>query len=290
MPASDPFLALRASTPVRRGAAWLRVVLIAAAVVGVAAVAVQLARPSLPEVTAVVVEEGPVVVDWAAPGYVEARTAELSAPAPGRVMELPVREGEAVRRGRLVVRLADEEEQAAADGLAFAGQAALASEQAAQLQFEEQRRVLHAALERSRAEHSAAISRMQAAVTALARDEAVLGAAVAAAKAEEEAARQQVAELEAGSRPAEIQRAEAGVTDARAAHRRASIELARQETLVREGAAPRRALDDARENMARTQAAVIAAESTLRLAREGARQETRAAARARLDAARQKVG
>ena len=55
-----------------------------------------------------------------------------------------------------------------------------------------------------------------------------------------------MAELEAGTRPEDVARAEAGVDEARAALENAEIQYQRQQSLARSDFASREALDDAR--------------------------------------------
>src|SRR6185369_16402282 len=51
-------------------------------------------------------KSAPLVVAWSAVGYVEARTANVTAPQVGRVERLLVREGDCVRAGQMLATLA----------------------------------------------------------------------------------------------------------------------------------------------------------------------------------------
>ena len=104
-------------------------------------------------------------------------------------------------------------------------------------------------------------------------------------EAELEAARQQLLELERGSRPEEILRARAELAAARASQREAELSFQRIERLVREKLASPQSRDDARAALDTAAAKVDAAEANVSLVVLGPRQEVVAAARARVRAA-----
>ena len=87
------------------------------------------------------------------------------------------------------------------------------------------------------------------------------------------AARARLAELEAGSRPQEIQRAKALAESARADKLNADINLQRSGTLVRDGVLQQQALDDARARSDMAEAALRAAEENYQLVLAGPRPE-----------------
>jgi len=89
-----------------------------------------------------------------------------------------------------------------------------------------------------------------------------------------------------GSRPQEIQRAEAGVREARAALVNAEGELGRQRGLAEQDATSERRLDDAVARHEEASARLGAAQEALDLAREGFRAEEIAAAEAEVALAR----
>ncbi len=95
-----------------------------------------------------------------------------------------------------------------------------------------------------------------------------------------EQARQKLAELESGSRPQEIRKAEADVAAARASLLDAQQRYRRTEKLVREKVAPQQTLDDVRSQLDVARARLEAVREALSLAKEGPRKETIAAARA----------
>jgi len=112
-----------------------------------------------------------------------------------------------------------------------------------------------------------------------------LEAAVAGREAELEAARQQLLELERGSRPEEVRRAQAELSAAQAAQREAELSYERIERVVREKLASPQSRDDARAALDTARARVDASEESLRLVVIGPRKETIAAAQARVRAA-----
>lgn len=105
---------------------------------------------------------------------------------------------------------------------------------------------------------------------------------LAAAEARVEVARAHLARLLAGSRPQEIQQAEAAVTEAEARVRAAEQELERKLGLLAPGAASEREVEAARERHDAAVARRDAAREALDLAREGFRDEDVAAGRAEL--------
>ena len=76
-------------------------------------------------------------------------------------------------------------------------------------------------------------------------------------------AEQQLANLEAGSKPTEVTQAEANLADARATLARAERDLRRDETLVRRGYATAQAVDQRRADHRSAEAKVQAAEAAL---------------------------
>ncbi|VAW79980.1 ABC-type efflux pump membrane fusion component YbhG [hydrothermal vent metagenome] len=95
-----------------------------------------------------------------------------------------------------------------------------------------------------------------------------------------EQARQQLKELEAGSRPQEIRKAKADVAAAQASLVDAKQTYKRIQKLVRDKISPQQNLDDARSKLDVAQARLDVAKEALSLALEGPRKETIAAARA----------
>lgn len=264
-------------------------VLLAAAGAGAGYVAIQARRPAGTPVEVTPARQGPLVVDWSATGYVEARAAQVSPPLSGRVVSVEVAEGAPVAAGQVLARLAADAEQAAAAGRSEATAAAAADAEAARASLRETEGVLQERVDRARAD--VAVARQRVRVAEAGRDRSRRGAApaLAGARARAEAARYQLADLEAGPRVEEITQAEASLADAQAAALRARTERDRQAALLREGAVARRALDDATEAQTRAEAQVRRLRAALDLVRRGARPDEVAAARARLRAAQEEI-
>lgn len=110
-----------------------------------------------------------------------------------------------------------------------------------------------------------------------------------AAQAELELSRQQLTELENGSRPEEIAEAKANALGAEAAMKNAANQLQRMQSLSVTRAATDADLEDARERAEFTQYALSAAEALLRQIEEGPRVEQIAQARAQVDLKTQNV-
>jgi HlyD family secretion protein len=109
---------------------------------------------------------------------------------------------------------------------------------------------------------------------------------VALARAKVAARRAELAKLETGTRPQEIDRARATLAQREAARERARVDFERTRTLFRRGDVAESVFDDARTTLDEAEAAVAAAKAGLDLAIEGPREEDIAAARAQLEAAR----
>ncbi len=116
-------------------------------------------------------------------------------------------------------------------------------------------------------------------------DDLPLREALAVAEANVLEARANLDRANTGSRPQEIEQAEAGVEEAQAALVNANKRLARQQDLFSQGLNSQRALDDAESQQEQAQARLRSAQEALALAQEGFREEDRAAAAAALAAA-----
>ncbi|WP_456375231.1 efflux RND transporter periplasmic adaptor subunit [Thiolapillus sp.] len=108
---------------------------------------------------------------------------------------------------------------------------------------------------------------------------------VAQAQAQVEAKRQQLIKLKAGSRPEEIEKAQAEVAAAQARAKAARDTWQRLQRLVEKKLASREEVETARSNASAAQAQVEAAQAALKLLEAGPRKEDIAAAQADLKAA-----
>lgn len=113
-------------------------------------------------------------------------------------------------------------------------------------------------------------------------DDEEIRAQVRQAEANLAAARARLAELEAGSRPQEIDRARAEMLRAEADLKNADVNLRRLERLVEAGVVDRQRLDDARARYEMAAAALRAAQENYELARIGPRPEQIELARAQV--------
>ncbi len=258
---------------------------------GLVAVAIWQIRSArgVPRVVVAAARTAPLVVDWSATGYVESRTAKVSAPQVGRIAAVEVREGDVVRPGQVLARLVSGTEEAAARVQEAGVRAAEAQAEAARAAAQEAGEAHASRVEQAEAQVAAARARHQQAQAALNRDRGVARAYLDVARAEADAAGAQLADLESGARPEEIAQAEAAAAAAEATAERARTEKARQERLLAEGAVPRRAVEDATEALAQAEASLKRAREQLALLRKGSRPQEIAAARARLRAAREQV-
>jgi HlyD family secretion protein len=109
--------------------------------------------------------------------------------------------------------------------------------------------------------------------------------ALAVADARVGQARANLDRLESGSRPQEIARARAAVTEARAAYENTEREFERQSGLLESGASSQKAVDAVRSRRDEAAARLASARENLALAEEGFRAEDIVAARADLAAA-----
>ncbi|MBI3909731.1 MAG: efflux RND transporter periplasmic adaptor subunit [Armatimonadetes bacterium] len=244
-------------------------------------------RTAQHEVEVTTVQIAPLVAKWSATGYVECRTAQVSAPQVGRLVRVFVREGDRVSPGQVLARLASLPEEAALRVQEEGVRVAVAQAEAAAAALREAAPVYADRIARAEAQVAAARERWQQALASLERDRKIAHANVAASSAEAKAARAQLADLEQGARAEEITQAEAAVAAAEATAARARVEKDRQEMLLQNGAVPRRAVDDAQEALLRAEAELQRARAALALLHEGTRPEQITAARARVQAAEQ---
>lgn len=186
-------------------------------------------------------------------GNIELTEVDISFKLPGKLAELSVKEGGTVQRGQLIARI-DRESVERQKSREEAGLAAA-----------------RAALEQART----AVDFQQ---TAVENEIALKRAGVAQAKARLE-------ELEAGSRPQEIEQARAALRDIRSVHEQARRDWERAQTLYKNEDISTAQYDQFRARHDSSSAAVKQAEERLALVEEGPRKEVIAQARAQLAAA-----
>jgi RND family efflux transporter MFP subunit len=235
------------------------------------------------------VRTGPLEAEWSATGYVEARTANITSPQTGQVVEVRVTEGDRVQAGQTLARLSTETEEAALHGQQQGAQASEAQTQAARSTLEETERLIRDRVVRAVAEVNAARARRRQAQAALERSRRVTNAQVTAAKAEADAARAELADLQKGARPEEIAQAQTDVEKAEAEVTWARAERERRAMLYQEGAGSRQSLEEAHAGLVQAEAVLRRAQSALQLLKQGPRTEQVAAARARVRAAEQQI-
>jgi HlyD family secretion protein len=243
----------------------------------------QRSQPTVVQVAAA--KTAPLVAEWSAVGYVEARTARVTAPQVGRVERVLVREGDRVRAGQLLATLARRSEEAGVVAQQAGVNVARAQADAAQAAHSEAEASQGDRERRAAAETVSARERWRQAAAMLTRSRRMVPAHVEAARAEMEAAQATLRDLERGSRPEEIAQAQAELTAAEATLRRTRTEFERQTQLYKEGAAAKTAVEDAEEAQIRAESAAKARREALALLKRGTREEQITAARARLRSA-----
>ena len=191
-------------------------------------------------------------------GTIEATNVDVSFQVPGRVTEILVTEGQAVRAGDVLARLSAEEHE----------------EYVAQI----------------KASLDAVTSQVRQQEIALALRQDVLVNQIAEAKGEVEALASAADKQRAGSRPQEIRVAEAELAQAEAFLTQRRADFGRVSALSKAGVLPQQQLDAAEAQLRAAEANRDAAGEKLNLAREGARHEDVAEADARVKSAEAGVG
>ncbi len=207
-----------------------------------------------PEVVAVQVKRGTLTTPYSAEGVVKGWQATLSPPASAQVVEVLVREGEAVRVGQTLIRFWEQDLVSAVKAAAARRQAALNALREAQQTY---------AL--TRAQIQAQIRRAEMLV---------------------KEAEAQLRLVQSGARSEEIEQARQEVEAAQSAFDLAQRDAERAERLYQQGALPRAELERAQQAYRTARARLRAAEARLTQLQRGARPEELEAARARVETAR----
>lgn len=183
-------------------------------------------------------------------GNLELTLVDLSFKIAGRMTELTVKEGDWVKKGQVIARLDPNQ------------------------------------LQQQRTRDTAAISNAQSnydqLVTSIQYQEATLESDVAARKADLEGSQAKLDALLAGSRPQEIQQANAAVADAKAQLDWAKADWDRYQTLYKNEDVSTQQYDQARQRFNSATAVLQQAEQKASLVKEGPRKEDIAAARAQV--------
>ncbi|MBL8216259.1 MAG: HlyD family efflux transporter periplasmic adaptor subunit [Bryobacterales bacterium] len=187
-------------------------------------------------------------------GNIELTQVDLSFKAPGRITELPVKEGDRIAAGALVARIDRESPERQKDR----EQAGLEAAQAAYTQVN----------------------------TAIDLQRATLEGELALRRAEVQAAEAQLADLQAGSRPQEIESARAQLEDARTWHEQAKRDWDRAQILYKNEDISTQQYDQFRTRFDSTAQTLRQAQQRFDLVKEGPRKQTIEAAKAQLERAR----
>lgn len=187
-------------------------------------------------------------------GNIELTEVEMSFKLPGRLIELAVDEGDAVRAGQVVARMDSAE--------------------------------LEAQQEREKAGVQAAESAMAQLRTAINWQAEMIAGDLDLKRAELAAAESRLKELETGSRPQEIENARAALEQARAENALAQRDWERAQRLIKAEDISTAQYDGYRTRAEAAAAAMKRAEETYALVKEGPRKETIEQARAQVQRAR----
>jgi HlyD family secretion protein len=183
-------------------------------------------------------------------GNIELTQMDVSFKVSGKLVERTVTEGDSVKKGQLIARIDD-------------------------LQTLRQRNVQQAGVQ------SAQMQVAQAS-TGIAWQRATLEGDIALRRAEVQQAQAVLDQLLAGSRPQEIQQAEAAVSDARTQHEQARLDWERAQTLFKNDDISTAQRDQAQSRFNSTAAILNQAQQRLAIVREGPRKQEIEVARAQL--------
>jgi HlyD family secretion protein len=183
-------------------------------------------------------------------GNIELTEVDISFKVPGKLVERTVDEGEPVRKGQLVARID-------------------------QFQTLQQKAAQQASVQ------SAAMQLAQS-LTSVAWQKATIEGDLAMRRAEVEQAQANLNDLLAGSRPQEIEQAQAAVADARTQAEQSRLDWERAQTLFKNDDISRAQYDQALSRFNSTRAVLKQAEERYALVKEGPRQQQIAAAHAAL--------
>lgn len=231
----------------RRPKTWITLILIAGAVT-------YLLMPRPTPVRVAVITRGDLDTELSTTGVVESDLVDVAPKIVGRIKSLAVQEGDIVSAGQEIAFLDDSDLTSQVDE-------ARAAVSAAEADYERAR----AAVTAQRNQISASIKRAQAGVSA---------------------SEAQLADLQSGARPQEIEQARKNVEQAQAQMTRAKSDLERAEKLLARGAIPAQQRDAAKTSADAATAAYQAARAQLSLLNAGPRPDAVRAAKAQLAASK----
>jgi RND family efflux transporter MFP subunit len=229
----------------RKSKTWIALILAIGAVVYLL-----MPRPTPIEVAEIT--RGDLDTELSTTGVVESDLVDIAPKTVGRITALAVQEGDMVSPGQEIAFLEDTDLASQVDG----ARAAVAAAEADYLRAE-------AAVTAQRRQSSAFIARAKAAI----------GTSDA-----------QLADLQSGARPEEIEQAKENVAQAQAQMERARSDFGRAEKLFAQGAIPAQQRDAAKTSADATSAAYRAAQAQLSLLKAGPRPDAVRAAKAQLAA------
>ncbi len=197
-------------------------------------------------------------VNLKASGTIEATKVDASFQIPGRVVELPVVEGQDVKQGDIIARISSDE--------------------------------LTARVQQIQASLDAVVSQTAQQRAGIQMRESVVENQIRQAQGQADAAQTTVEKLREGPRPQEVRVSESGVAQAEAEFERRRNDFQRLSGLLQRGAISQQEYDAARAASLSAETNLNAARERLALVKEGARKEDVAEAEARSRAARAGVG
>lgn len=191
----------------------------------------------------------------------------------GKIIQLPIEEGQDVRQGDLIAQLDVDELLPQVQQVEAQLRAAEARVEASKVSVDYQRVQTSASLSEGAASLETAEARRAQSQVELDMQRRVADAALREAISSRDAAAAQLAELKAGARPQEVEQAQQAVASAAARALEAERDLNRKVTLERKGYIPKAQVDAAQAAADVAQAELESARKRLSLTREGPRRE-----------------
>ncbi|HEY3283305.1 MAG TPA: efflux RND transporter periplasmic adaptor subunit [Armatimonadota bacterium] len=207
---------------------------------------------------------------------------EIKSKVGGKIIKLPIEEGQEVKAGDLIAQLDVDELLPQVQQVEAQLRSADARVEGARVAVDYQRVQTSSGLEQDDATLKTAIARRNQSQVELGMQRKVADASLREAISGQAAAKAQLDQLLAGSRPQEVQQAEQAVASARARCVEAEKDLNRKRALEKKGYLPQAQVDSAEATMSVVQADLESAQKRLSMVKEGPRKEEIAAAQAAL--------